>query len=185
MMMMSEDQVPQARPSNVLGIVGFVLAFCLSPIGVLVSLAALAKSPRGFAIAGIVVGLLGTVAWVILGLFLWATVPAAMQATEVVTDTVQIRAAIARYRSNNDGALPADLASLNLSPGVDVDPWGTPYRYELSDEHEWVLTVAGPDTTFDDESDVVITPTTRENEIGQMIGRTFGEDIMRDRFSNP
>src|SRR5215210_2130737 len=52
---------PERRPSNTLGIVGFVLAFCLPPIGLILSLAALARRPRGFAIAGVIIGLLGSV----------------------------------------------------------------------------------------------------------------------------
>src|SRR3954471_6265213 len=55
-------------PSNNLGLAGFVtsllgLLSCgvLSPIGLLLSLIGLTKQPRGFAVAGTIIGLIGSV----------------------------------------------------------------------------------------------------------------------------
>ncbi|TXR55569.1 FxLYD domain-containing protein [Quadrisphaera setariae] len=59
------------RPTSVVAVIGLVLAFLLSPIGVVVSAFGIAdtrggrKAGRGLAIAGVVVGALGTVLWVL------------------------------------------------------------------------------------------------------------------------
>ena len=58
----------QPPPSNSLGISGFVVSLAgvvvtfgfLCPIGLILSLIALRKEPRGFAVAGTIIGLLGS-----------------------------------------------------------------------------------------------------------------------------
>ncbi len=173
------------KPSNPIGIVGFVLAFCLSPIGLIISIVGLAKEPRGFAIAGVFVGLIGSVIWGILGFGIWMVGPIAMQIAEVVTDREEIGAAIARYQANNDGAMPDDLAALNLPAGVEMDPWGTEYRFEGRDDGSWALIVAGPDGGFDDGEDAVLESSMGPNEAGNVLGDTFGETLGRDRLGGP
>ena len=60
------------QPTNTIGLFGFIVALtgllcCVTfPIGLILSLIGLRKPPRGFAIAGTVIGSLGTV--VVLGL---------------------------------------------------------------------------------------------------------------------
>ena len=60
-------------PSNGLGVAGFVVSlislFCCgltSPVGLFLSLVALARPPRGFAFAGVILGGLGS-AWLLIG----------------------------------------------------------------------------------------------------------------------
>jgi hypothetical protein len=53
-------------PGKTLGIVGFVLAFLASPIGLILSIVAMVQSKKagaknGFALAGIIIGAIGTV----------------------------------------------------------------------------------------------------------------------------
>jgi hypothetical protein len=53
-------------PGKTLGIVGFVLAFLASPIGLIVSIVAMVQSRKagvknGFALAGIIIGIIGTI----------------------------------------------------------------------------------------------------------------------------
>jgi hypothetical protein len=53
-------------PGKTLGIVGFVLAFIASPIGLILSIVALVQSRKagaknGFALAGIIIGIIGTI----------------------------------------------------------------------------------------------------------------------------
>ncbi len=62
------------REGNGLGVAGFFIALIglaiptgiVALLGLLVSLVALGKAPRGFAGMGVVVGLIGTVVWVVL-----------------------------------------------------------------------------------------------------------------------
>jgi hypothetical protein len=53
-------------PGKTLGIVGFVLAFLASPIGLIISIVAMVQSRKagvknGFALAGIIIGIIGTI----------------------------------------------------------------------------------------------------------------------------
>lgn len=182
------EQNSAAATSNPAGIVGFILAFCISPVGLLISAFALLKAPRGFAIAGVFVGLIGTIIWAVVGFAAWFGGPALVEIGTAVSRIETTRQAIERYESDN-GALPADLAVLGLTAETTTDPWGTPFRYELSEDgSSWTLTIAGPDGTFDDGKDVRITPDMPPNRIGESLGETFGEDIVRrrmDRSSNP
>ena len=64
-------QPPSAPPGRVLAIVGLVLAFVVAPVGLIISIVAAVKlgksgQPKGLAIAGIIIGALITIFWVIL-----------------------------------------------------------------------------------------------------------------------
>ncbi|MBY0307701.1 MAG: DUF4190 domain-containing protein, partial [Phycisphaerales bacterium] len=67
---------PVDARSNGLGVAGFIVSLAgwfvggvLCPVGLVLSLFALGKRPRGFAVAGVVVGLLGTIGWVLVFVF--------------------------------------------------------------------------------------------------------------------
>ncbi len=65
--------VYQQAPSNGLGVAGFVVSLVgflvcgglVCPIGVIMSAVALGREPKGFAIAGLIIGLLGS-AWLVI-----------------------------------------------------------------------------------------------------------------------
>ncbi len=179
------EQLPQepARGSNPLAVVGFVLAFCLPPVGLLLSLIAVFMRPRGFAIAGLIVSLITTsIAGVLVGggVYMW---PAMKTTYRIVEDTTAIKQAIETHQRNNNDVPPADLSILGLSASTLTDPWGTAYLYEVSpDGTSWTLKVAGPDGGFDDRETVTITPDMQPNEIGNVVGNTLGEAIMREHL---
>jgi len=62
---------PQPQPRSGLALAGFILAFFISPLGFVLSLIAIFKTGagkaagRGLAIAGTIIGLLGTIGWVV------------------------------------------------------------------------------------------------------------------------
>lgn len=61
---------PAAAPTRGLTIAGFVLAFLIAPLGAILSIVALVKinragGGRGLAIAGIIIGVLGTIGWIV------------------------------------------------------------------------------------------------------------------------
>ncbi len=171
---------PRSQGPNTLGVVGFVLAFCLSPIGLILSLIALLRAPRGFAVAGVIVGLLGSIVWGLVGAGVYFAGPAIRDSFQIVYDHIAITHAIDTYKSTNAGALPADLATLGLGADELTDPWGTPYRYQLSEDGKsWSIIVAGPDGGFEDKETVIITPDMAPGEIGNRVGKAFGEAIMR------
>ena len=149
--------VPVA-PQNTLAIVGLVVSVVglvgsggiLCPIGLIISLIALGKPyGRGWAIGGIVVGLLGTCLGVVAIFILGATIMAAIamigagvgvfalvatqgEKIEISADMLSIADSVVISELAN-GALPADLESLNIDMPTLTDPWGNPYRYILTE----------------------------------------------------
>ena len=148
---------PQPRPaSNVMGIIGFVLSVTclLSPVGLLMSLFALTKKPRGFAIAGVLVGLIFSV---ILGLLIAGVAfgirqPSTIIMGDVAYDTQVATQQIDAYRAET-GSLPASLEDVAIPPAARTDAWGNEYRYEITDTGLWDLVSAGPDGTFGTDDD--------------------------------
>src|SRR5688572_12689736 len=65
---------PDPAPSNGMGMAGFIVSLIglltcglLAPIGLLLSLLGLLKRPRGFALAGLIISVIGTVLLVAVG----------------------------------------------------------------------------------------------------------------------
>lgn len=145
------------RESNGLGVAGFFIALIglviptgiVALLGLLVSLVALGKAPRGFAGMGVVIGLLGTVFWAVLtGVAVLAAVAVGVVAlvfsagmfivtqpeiVEVTSDMVNMSLALVEYQKDN-GKLPQEVAVLGLGVSTMTDPWGNAYRYEVIDE---------------------------------------------------
>ncbi len=164
-----------ARQSNGLGLAGFICSLVglvltgglLCPIGLILSLAAIGKQPRGFAIAGLIIGLIGTCGGVLVLLVFGAVILAALgvatvaaiafsepQKLEVTSDMVTIAMAVEHYRDKNN-YLPATLEMLALEQDKLVDPWGQKYRYVQEDPKEkFDLVTAGEDKLWDTKDDV-------------------------------
>lgn len=129
-----EFQAPQAG-SNTLGIVGFVLSLLgpLALIGVVMCLVALRRRPRGFAIAGLVIGvvmlLLTALCGGIMGIWVWALLEAQDEYQEIASDYATLSSAISDYQRRNNGALPPDLGVLGLPAEATSDPYGEEYLF--------------------------------------------------------
>jgi len=147
--------VPQQNTLAIVGLVVSVLGLLgsggiLCPIGLIISLIALGKPyGRGWAIGGIVVGLLGTCMGIavifIAGAFIMIAIAAAgvgvgviaLVATqgeniEVSADMLKIADKVVIYEDENS-SLPADLDALDIDMPTLTDPWGNPYRYILTE----------------------------------------------------
>jgi hypothetical protein len=167
----SEPYAP-ASETNSLGLAGFicsilglVTAGILSPIGLILSLVALGRRPRGFAIAGVVIGLVGSCGGIVIFLLFSAAILALLgiaaaivlsdpQRLEISGDMISTAVAIEKYRDENR-YLPASLGLLGLSESTLTDPWGERYRYDLKDpQGNFDLVSAGADRTFDTKDDV-------------------------------
>lgn len=73
---------PPATPGKGLAIVGFVLAFLIPPVGAIISIIALVKlnksgGSKGLAIAGIILGVLFTIGWIIFAIAMAALIAGA------------------------------------------------------------------------------------------------------------
>lgn len=178
--------VPVAQ-RNGLGVFGFFTALIglfiptgiIALLGLLICLVALGRSPRGFAMMGLIVGLFGTVLWLlidlavilvglvaVIGIGLGTSAAFIMTQPEVVeitSDMVSTAIAVEHHHETT-GEMPLSLDGLELSPVAMTDPWGTRYRYELRDpeqindnnphELRFELISAGPDTEFDTDDDI-------------------------------
>lgn len=187
----TSETSPETRPAtNVMGVVGFILAFCVSPIGLLVSLAALAKPPRGLAIGGVIVGLIGSVVWGLLiagGYYMW---PLFLKGGELVMDTQAVQSAVASYQSAHNNELPPDLATAGVPSSAQTDPWGNPYVFAPSpDNKSWTLTTTGYDGqlgTFDDGVFTSsMTDTEKQQEVGEVFRRHFESKYAKPGATKP
>lgn len=171
-----ESAPSPAQGTNVLGIVGFIFAFCLPPLGLILSLIALTKRPRGFAIAGTAVGVLGSL---ILAGCLSATVML-WDGIRMSIGVSSLPQALEQLRSQQ-GEFPESLDALGIPAWMQTDAWGTNFRYEqLEDGDAWRITLAGPDRQFDTDDDIIIDSDMRDSEL-QRIAQEIFEKWMKSR----
>ena len=164
--------VPSADRSNTLGIAGFITSLVgfaltgglLCPVGLILSLVALRRQPRGFAIAGVVLGLMGSCGGCLIALFVLPAIAIAIAggatvltaaafmlvggtpAIETFDHMFQIQREIKVYEKQH-GAPPPSLSDLNLPADILDDGWGTPLQYQVSGNpptQSWTLQTAGP-----------------------------------------
>jgi hypothetical protein len=154
--------VQVVRQSNGLGIAGFVVSLIafltcglLSPVGMLLSFMALFKRPRGFAVAGFVLGTLGTLfmAGALLAMVTaFGGVEGARKMIGNVVALLQADQKIKEYEKQNH-ALPDDETGQALVQGF-ADGNGMPVRYHLVKPDKYELRSAGPDQEFDTPDDL-------------------------------
>lgn len=142
---------PEQRPSrNGLGIAGFIVSIvgvlscgCLSPIGGLLSLVAVFRRPRGFAIAGVIIGALGTVLLAFVG---YVVVSMGVLMGQPFQDGMLVSDQLKEYRRAHAGATPQGWAELTGRDEPMQDEWGNAYHYRvLPDGKRIELASDGPD----------------------------------------
>lgn len=152
--------------TNGLGIAGFVVSIAsvltcglTSPIGLLLSLVALRKRPRGFALAGALLGGLGTA--LVAGTFgLTALTGRAIQeeiahrvdAQETERAFLAATERVELYRAEHQG-LPEGIEGNKLVIAFE-DGWGEALRYDPL-ERGYALRSAGADRQFDTADDLI------------------------------
>ncbi len=172
-----DPMLDPVRETNGLGVAGFVCSIIglltgglLCPMGLLISLIALGRRPKGFAIAGVIIGLLGTCGGVILlviaclavlgmlGMVAMAVLASDPERLEVTSDMVAMTVVVQQYR-NERGDLPEDLDAVELDDLRRMDPWGNAYSYRLLPRTEmgYDIVSAGKDGQFDTEDDLMLT----------------------------
>ncbi|MCA9305693.1 MAG: type II secretion system protein GspG [Phycisphaerales bacterium] len=142
---MPNNYPPQYRnPSNGLGIAGFIVSLVgliscglIAPVGLIMSIIAMRREPRGFAIAGLILGILGSL-WVLVavvfvivmgGLVAAAAAVgiAAIPHAAALAEMAQLAPQVEQYRQAN-GTLPAAVSQLpNVTNEQITDPWGNAY----------------------------------------------------------
>jgi len=170
------DAPAGASPRNDLALAGFIISIAgfltagiLCPVGLVISLVALGREPRGFAIAGAIIGGLGSCTALLVGgmilLGLGAGLLAAIgiatvvalsqpQKLEITADMAQVAALVEDFRDAN-GRLPLDLDEAGVPEGLQLDPWGVGYRIDPFDAAPgFDVRSAGEDGIFDSDDDV-------------------------------
>ncbi len=179
-------QAPSHRPgtaneANGLGIAGFVISLVglcsggiLSPIGLIISIVAATRQPRALAVAGIVLGAIGSCGILLALLFVPVLIAGILAAIGLGAAGVSVAGAlggpelqakvemgiltaeIRRYKEQHQGALPSTLDVLPKPyEGVRTDPWNRPYVYELKpDGSGFTLFSAGLDGVRDTTDDI-------------------------------
>ena len=153
-------------PANNLGLAGFItsilgLVSCgvLSPVGLLLSLIGLTKQPRGFAVAGTVIGLIGTVFLALMGvgivlgiLGIGAGVKALKEYASTHEQAMKLYVDLEQQRAQSAGKT-LDATTATALAAKYTDGWGTPLRADVA---AGVVTVisAGRDKSFDTNDDL-------------------------------
>ncbi len=175
------EEPPRPR-SNPLAIVGLVLAFCISPIGLLLSLIALAWPPRVLAVIGVIIGLIGTALWVLLGAGAVLAWPLILQGNEVFEDYSEISRHVESHRAANNNELPGELGAAGVTGSTLVDPWGNAYIFEKSaDGALWSIRTLGPDGQPDTPDDFSIegglSDEDKANRLSELVRRLTDQKI--------
>jgi hypothetical protein len=166
-------QPVQARSANGLGIAAFVtslvsLVVCcglLSPISLILGIVAALKRPRGFAIAGIVLSIVGVLLLLAVSLLPLLVIGVAGGiAASIGLGAAMTQLQGAAIAKNIDeyirdrGSVPASLASVpELDQSMIEDPWGNAFIYRPDPTNDtYELKSAGPDGLPDTGDDIVI-----------------------------
>jgi hypothetical protein len=154
---------PESPPKNSLGTAGFVVSLVgivtcglLSPIGFVLSLIGLAKEPKGLAIAGSIIGGIGSLLFFITGLGVLAGLVVVLIPVGQVTETeATVEMAVRAIESHADetGELPSVDEGRELIAEFE-DAWGNALRYEPGRD-SFTVRSAGSDGAFDTADDVV------------------------------
>ncbi len=158
---MSEQHVI-LRESNGLGtagfvtsIVGFVTCGLLCPLGLLFSVVGLFHRPRGFAIAGVILGAFGSLFLVFFGLAIIGAVLVRKEIQKIDdTKTAFERCEIIiRKHDQSTRSMPDTFQGCDLIAN-EKDPWGVPIEYEYLGSGKFRFLSAGPDASWDTADDL-------------------------------
>jgi hypothetical protein len=166
--MAQQAQGAQRGSSNTLGLAGFIVSLvgvvltcgALCPIGLILSAIGLRRpQQRGYAVAGVIIGIVGTAELVIVAIVGFHTVTTCVGIGKAVARDLGTLAtgdeatqAIEAYRQAHDGELPDSEEGQALVSKY-KDEWGTTLRYTRADDDYEVMS-AGPDRRFETEDDI-------------------------------
>ncbi len=163
---------------NTVGLIGFIVSLiglvscgCLAPVGALISLAGMTREPRGFAIAGLVIGIVGMAPFFLIAVpFLLAIIAGGTMAAlnpqmnpprvvpnapapaagQVIVRSAQEQITNSRFleaenRLRNYAEIPTEAEGNRAIAGL-TDGWGGRIHYVVVDDGTaWELRSDGPD----------------------------------------
>lgn len=161
--------IVQQQESNSLGLAGFIVSLAgwitcgmLCPVGLILSLCALGKRPRGFAIAGVILGLPGVLFFFLFGFGIVFTMlgigAAAGMAAAIAGQQVKLAQAqgVIRAEYQQTSSLPDETGAQALFAaelGWEPDE----VRYIRNSDISFTLVEPGRDETFDTQDDLTQT----------------------------
>lgn len=157
---------PHSQPTNGLGIAGFIVSLVgliltcglLSPLGLLLSLFALFKPPRGFAVAGVITGLVGTAMLALFGFYMVMGAKGVGEAARAAAKIAQTMAAIGQAQAiieqhrAETSELPEGIEGNKLVIGIQ-DGWQHSLRYDRMNG-DYLIRSAGADGEFETADDL-------------------------------
>ena len=163
---------PFKRPeTNGLGVAGFVTSLTgliltcglLCPVGLLMSFFALFKRPRGFAIAGTIIGAIGSLVWVFIGM---AIVFSAEEADDMYRHShYAVQEATHDIERYGESLETVEKRERRLLSFADIraklteedaeDPWGQMIQVRATARGDREIFSFGPDGLEDTEDDIV------------------------------
>jgi len=192
-------------PSNGLGMTGFIISLVgavvtaglLCPVGLLFSLIGLRQQPRGFAIAGTIIGLVGSIMGVAFILMLVNAINTgfsmfSMFGPQMTTSSTMWSATtdIENHYYNNANTLP-DESTGNAIVNSYVDAWNTPIKYKPTPNSttDYELVSAGPDQQFGNADDYVESFSTNWSQHGahqqQQLGAALDDGLSQEQIDYP
>lgn len=178
----SSPSYPAGPPSNtnVFGVMGFIVSLIgllltcglLCPLGLLISLIGLFKPPRGMAITGTILGVIGSFFLAIFGFGMVLAVVGPIFLIKSAAEEAITREAIMQARNKieqhriEQGSLPDGVAGNKLILEF-KDAWKHELRYDGEEGGTFVVRSMGPDGKFDTPDDIIQgeIPTTTPPEI--------------------
>ena len=165
---------PQPQPQNTWGLIGLILSVIgligscglLSPIGLILSTIGLFKEPRGMAIAGFIVGLIGTLFLALVGfafIMMFLAMIGLVSATATVFEQAasyvpMFEAQTVLARDWKEDGIPDEKTGNELLANQ-FDIWGNPIKYE-TDGKSFTLRSAGKDEIMGNSDDLTLGPFT-------------------------
>ena len=180
--------MPPPPPStNGLGLAGFIVSLvgmvlCMGvicPVGAILSAIALVWKPRGFAIAGLILGVLGSVLWGVLLVVWFSRFPSYFSTNDLwmAQDEIDV------YHYDHSNTLPDDATGQQLVSYYN-DDWGTAYSYRYVDPQTYEIISAGPDMQFGTSDDQVTSASPQVPYYGGSQNSPFGNDTTSDVIDN-
>lgn len=150
----------------IVSLIGFVACQPLCLLGVILSLVGLGKEPKGFAIAGLIIGLLGSLLTILLIVLIailgfggfMASIGMAQFDARIELRLLALE--VDEYLAQN-GQLPADISVLTLDPALLTDYWGNDYDYRPQvGSTQYSIVSAGPDGQMGTADDIEVNTST-------------------------
>lgn len=167
------------RQTNGLGVAGFVtslvgMVVCfgvICPVGAILSLCAVFRVPRGFAVAGLILGVFGSIMWTLLILMAFGVIGQGINWFNQMNGSWQTQDAMTYAAEDIDDYFDRNYALPDDATGRGIvrhhfDEWNNPVVYRKVDDYNFDIISTGPDGQLNTPDDQVNTQMAMANYYG-------------------